>query len=122
VIGLGINVRMPVASVSAIDQPWTDLASLASTGGSPVSRAALAVACLDRLLPALAQFDHEGLAPFLPRYRALDALAGRQVVVRNAGADRPGVAIGIADDGALRLRDAEGEHSFHAGEVSVRAA
>ena len=34
---------------------------------------------------------------------------------------RQGEALGLANDGALRVRTAEGERVFHAGEVSVRA-
>jgi BirA family biotin operon repressor/biotin-[acetyl-CoA-carboxylase] ligase len=64
------------------------------------------------------------LAPFLPRYAALDALAGQAVTLHSAGAPQSGTALGVAEDGALRLRlDADGrEHRVHAGEVSVRAA
>lgn len=120
VVGLGINVRMPASAADGIDQAWADLAGLAPAGAAAVSRHALAVACLARLLPALEQFDREGLAPFLPRYRALDALAGREVVVHAGGGEQRGIAAGIAADGALRLQGPDGERSFHAGEVSVR--
>lgn len=123
VVGLGINVRMPAASAAGIDQPWTDLAALArDAGAATVSRHALAVHCLARLLPALDRFDRDGLASFLPRYRALDALAGRRVVVHAAHGERAGTAAGLAADGALRLRTPEGEQLCHAGEVSVRPA
>ena len=77
---------------------------------------------LSRLLPALQQFDAEGLAPFLPRYAALDALAGRALRVHEGDGAWPASALGIAADGALRVRDGEGrERQVHAGDVSVRA-
>lgn len=119
VIGLGLNVRMPAAAAAAIDQPWCDLASV-SHAGLPV-RNAVAAALLARLLPALEQFDAVGLAPFLPRYGALDALAAQPVIVTGACSEHAGIALGLADDGALRLRLPDGsERNFHAGEVSVR--
>ena len=122
VIGLGLNVRMPAAAAAAIDQPWCDLSSLGD--GAAPARDAVAAAVLARLLPALDEFDGAGLAPFLPRYAALDALAGAAVAVLGGNGQRQdGVAIGLADDGALRLRLDDGTmQNFHAGEVSVRRA
>ena len=119
VIGLGLNVRMPPAVAAGIDQPWIDLAGLRSP---PPPRNAVAAMLLAHLLPALRLFDARGLAPFLPRYAALDVLAGRAIRVHEATGAFDAVALGLADDGALRLRDAEGgERHVHAGDVSVRA-
>ncbi|MGQ4660336.1 bifunctional biotin--[acetyl-CoA-carboxylase] ligase/biotin operon repressor BirA [Lysobacter sp. F6437] len=120
VIGLGLNVRMPAASAARIDQPWCDLAGLADT---VPSRNALAATLLERWLPALDEFDAAGLAPFLPRYAALDALAGQPVVVCGDHEVLAGTALGLAPDGALQVRLDDGdERSFHSGEVSVRRA
>lgn len=118
VIGLGLNVRMPGAVATAITQPWIDLAALSSDA---VSRNTVVATLISHLLPALQQFDSEGLTPFLPRYQALDALHGRQVMVEEAGVLHEGLACGLADDGALRIRTGAGERLFHAGEVSVRS-
>lgn len=119
VIGLGINVRMPVATAGGIDQPWIDLATMSS---QPPTRNAVVTMLLSHLLPALQQFDAEGLVPFLPRYAALDALAGRALCVHEGDGAWSATALGIADDGALRARDTAGrERLVHAGDVSVRA-
>lgn len=118
VIGLGLNVRMPEAMAATLDQPWIDLARLIDP---PPSRNAVAARLLAHLLPALDQFDAEGLAPFLARYACFDALLDREVVVLMAGRSQIGVATGIAEDGALRVRIDGEERVFHAGEVSVRA-
>lgn len=118
VIGLGINVRMPPAFAAEITQPWTDLATLL---GEDVSRNALVAWLLAALLPALDDFERDGLAPFLPRYAALDSLSGRSVRVDDNGVLHEGTALGLAEDGALRVRIEGSERVFHAGEVSVRA-
>lgn len=118
VIGIGVNVRMPPSFAAGIDQPWTDLASLDE--GLP-SRNALVARLLEHLLPALEQFDHHGLAPFLPRYAKLDALIGCQVEVQDGDSSQQGAYVGIAEDGALLMHCAGGVRSVHAGEVSVRA-
>lgn len=120
VVGLGLNVRLPEAAAAAIDQPWTDLARLAGTAALP-PRNTIAAAVLAHLLPALETFDREGLAPFLPRYAALDALSGRPVRVLHGSAGVEGEAAGLASDGGLRVATVTGERIFHAGEVSVRA-
>jgi BirA family biotin operon repressor/biotin-[acetyl-CoA-carboxylase] ligase len=118
VIGIGINTHMPPSFAEQITQPWVDLDTLA---GKPVDRNVVVAAVLARLLPALEEFDREGLAPFLPRYAAFDMLAGREVRV---GTGRAVAAWhrGLADDGALRVRIDGQERLLHAGEVSVRAA
>lgn len=121
VIGIGINVHMPVDAATSIDQPWTDLHTVLGHGGS---RNRVAAALLQALLPALAMFDAAGLAPFLAAYGRHDGLRGRPVRVHGgAGVHRDGIAMGIAPDGALLLADAQGRQwPVHAGEVSVRPA
>lgn len=121
VVGLGLNVAMPPAQAAGIEQAWADLAGLA--GGTAPSRNAVVAALLDRWVPAFDEFDADGLAPFLPRYARLDALAGRAVRVHGTACVRDGVALGLGADGALQVRDAAGTvFAVHAGDVSVRAA
>jgi BirA family biotin operon repressor/biotin-[acetyl-CoA-carboxylase] ligase len=117
VIGLGLNVRMPATIATDISQPWTDLASMA---GAAPSRNMLVASVLAHWLPALTQFDEQGLRPFLARYARFDALAGRDVSVHGATGMRRAQAIGIADDGALRV-DIDGcEQRVYSGDVSIR--
>ncbi len=118
VIGVGINAALPDAVAASIDQPWTDLRRI--DGGRAVARNAIAAALLDGLLPALELFATEGLAPFLPRWNTLDDLRGRAIDVLIEGRREAGIALGIADNGALRVRHAEGERLHHSAEVSVR--
>lgn len=120
VIGLGLNVAMPATAAAAIGQPWTDLATLA--GGTAPSRNTVVAALLAHWLPALAQFDATGLAPFLDRYAQLDALAGQAILVHGSDGSRAGEALGLSADGALRVRIGATEQLVHAGEVSVRPA
>lgn len=119
VLGLGLNVRMPPKQAAGIDQPWIDLCALLPAAPA---RNVLAARLLDHLLPALALFDRDGLAPFLPRYQRHDVLQGKAVVLAHADSQYQGVALGIAEDGALRIAIDGRERHFHSGEVSVRAA
>ncbi|WP_166212448.1 bifunctional biotin--[acetyl-CoA-carboxylase] ligase/biotin operon repressor BirA [Cognatiluteimonas telluris] len=119
VIGLGLNLRLPAEQGAGIDQPWTDLAALAV---DMPARNRVAAEILAHWLPSLAQFDSDGLAPFLGRYAVLDALAGREVLVQLATGTQHARALGLAADGALRVEHDGREQRLHAGEVSVRAA
>ena len=118
VIGIGINAALLDAAAGSIDQPWTDLRRIAP--GHEVARNAVAASLLDALLPALDCFARDGLAPFLPRWERLDALRGRAIDVLIDGRREPGIALGITDSGALRVRHADGERLHHSAEVSVR--
>ncbi|MEO8741620.1 MAG: bifunctional biotin--[acetyl-CoA-carboxylase] ligase/biotin operon repressor BirA [Lysobacteraceae bacterium] len=117
VIGIGINVRMPATAAQAIDQPWIDLQQLRT---EIPSRNALAAALIAAQIRALDQFADAGLAPFLPRWRALDALRNHAIDVVAGTQREPGVALGIGDSGALRVRHADGEREYHSAEISVR--
>ncbi len=118
VIGLGLNVRMPKTAANGIDQPWTDLHAL--LGEALPSRNTIAAAVLTALVEAIDRFDAEGLAPFLPRFDALDALRDADITALIGTVMHVGIAAGLADDGALRLRTGAGETLLRAGEVSVR--
>ncbi|RXR06629.1 bifunctional biotin--[acetyl-CoA-carboxylase] ligase/biotin operon repressor BirA [Pseudoxanthomonas composti] len=119
VLGLGLNWRMPPDQAAQIDQPWTDLCRALQP--TP-SRQQLAASVLEHLLPALAQFDREGLAPFQARYAALDSLKDQPVRILLPQGGFDGLAQGIAADGALQVLVGQERRSVHAGEVSVRRA
>lgn len=119
VVGVGLNVQMPEDRGCGIDQPWTDL----GREGGLTDRNRVAARVLGDLLPALEQFDREGLGPFLGRFEKLDALAGALIEVGLAQGRVQGRALGVAEDGALRVAlDEGGERRFHAGEASLRKA
>ena len=117
VVGIGLNLQLPADA--GIDQPWIDLAGL---GAMPASRNELLSRLLAALMPAMATFEAEGLAPFQARWQRLDALAGRAVQVLDGPRVHAGESAGISASGALRLRDGSGVREFASGEVSLRPA
>jgi BirA family biotin operon repressor/biotin-[acetyl-CoA-carboxylase] ligase len=129
VIGFGINVRgaeAVAAQVDALRARETALAvglppaalSSAWTGANLTDTLA---ASLNALTPALAQFAADGLAPFIPRWHALHAYAGREVVLLERGVEcARGIATGIDASGQLLLDTPDGIRAIAAGDVSLR--
>ncbi|NIF93651.1 hypothetical protein F3J10_36035, partial [Burkholderia sp. Cy-637] len=66
-------------------------------------------------------FAAAGLAPFRPRWAALHAYAGREVVLLEQGRELArGIATGIDAQGPLLLDTAEGPRAIAAGDGSLR--
>ncbi|MDF1630916.1 MAG: biotin--[acetyl-CoA-carboxylase] ligase [Alcanivoracaceae bacterium] len=118
-IGIGINGRLGTASAVEIDQPWTDFYREA---GRSMDRTELAIDLLQGLALMLKTFPAQGFDGWRKRWAELDALSGRLVSVSTAAGSIQGVAEGVDETGALRLR-VDGElRIFHGGEASLRPA
>lgn len=116
VIGIGVNVRLP--HDLDVGQPSVDLASLGD--GQPPSRNVLIARLLDRLVPALDRFEREGFAPFQSEFARHDLLVGRSVRVHTSAGVNEGIADGVDERGALRVRHARAVATYDSAEVSVR--
>lgn len=121
VIGVGLNLRLPPELRAALPedaQPVTDLAAVLPPPLPP--RNAVAAALLAALVARLETFEQAGWNTLAAAWAAVDVLAGRRVRVRDARGDAWGEVLGLAGDGALRVRFADREACVHSGEVSVR--
>jgi BirA family transcriptional regulator, biotin operon repressor / biotin---[acetyl-CoA-carboxylase] ligase len=108
VLGIGVNAALDLAVL-----PEDVRASAGTLGLRPADLPR----ALDALLRALETRLDEAPEAALAALRELDALAGRPV--RWEGGS--GTGAGIAEDGALLVRDAEGAvHALAAGEVHLR--
>lgn len=118
VIGAGINIAMKSEATSSIDQSWTSLYQ----EGVITDRNALSAAIITNLRAALQTFETQGMAPFLPRWHALDNFLDRQVKLIIGDREIYGIERGINEFGALML-ESEGEvKAWVGGEISLRAA
>jgi BirA family biotin operon repressor/biotin-[acetyl-CoA-carboxylase] ligase len=117
VIGVGVNVRMPVTAGGQIDQAWVDMETAV---GNRVSRNALAGTLLHHLLLAMRQFQDNGLAPFLQEWQQWDVVTGKTIRLQLPNETLTGIAKGIDHNGALLLQCRGTISSYMAGEVSVR--
>lgn len=112
VIGIGINVRpvnLPDLPVASLQEFLPELS---------------AAQVLARIMPELAQvlqqFEREGFGAMVAAYGQRDLLKGGQVSSNDPLCPQ-GQGLGVADDGALLLRDGAGRiHRIVSGEVSVR--
>jgi BirA family biotin operon repressor/biotin-[acetyl-CoA-carboxylase] ligase len=114
VIGIGINCR---ASTGVSGRVARGIASLDRWIRLP-RRSRVIGAVAGRLIAALARFEAAGFEPMRAEWEALDGLAGKRLRLRLAdGRVLAGVASGLAEDGALRLRTARGVRTVHSARV-----
>ncbi|MDB5689414.1 MAG: biotin--[acetyl-CoA-carboxylase] ligase [Sphingomonas bacterium] len=113
VIGIGVNLAHYPAD---LDRP---VASLAAAGIDPPAPSDFAVDLADAFARWLSRWRGEGLAPVRRRWLERAHPIGTALVARQAdGSAIEGLFDGLAEDGALRLRLADGGvHVMHAGDV-----
>ncbi|MEW6591549.1 MAG: biotin--[acetyl-CoA-carboxylase] ligase [Pseudomonadota bacterium] len=118
VVGVGLNVRLSARQRDAIDRAVIDLAELGVTAG----RNRILADCLRELHSVMTLFRREGFAALREDWQALDAYAGRPVVLSLAEAfSVSGVAAGVDASGALLLQGTgPGVQAYSGGELSLR--
>ena len=117
VIGMGVNGWLGDELAGRIGQPVTDW--LTETG-QVLDRNRLAAALLAGLQQALPLFAQQGFAAFHARWQAYDLCAGQSLWLLQGNARTQVTALGVADDGSLRVQGAAGEQRVYGGEVSIR--
>lgn len=117
VIGVGVNGWLGDELAGRIDQPATDWLTEV---GQPLDRNRLAGLLLHGLQQALPLFAASGFAAFRARWQAFDLCAGQSLWLVQGQARRQVRALGVADDGALRVEHDQQEQSVYGGEVSIR--
>jgi len=116
--GIGVNLNTEPDDFPA--ELRDKAGSLRLVTGQPVDRARFAARLLKTLEVRYEQWQRDGFAPIAAAWRRLTPLIGRPIRVQEPGQVVDGTVIDIADDGALRLRLADGsEHRVVAGDVTV---
>ncbi|CAI2022852.1 Bifunctional protein BirA [Serratia quinivorans] len=118
VIGAGINLAMRETNANTINQGWINL----QEAGINIDRNELAATLLNELRQSLPQFETDGLAPFIARWRALDNFIDRPVKLLIGEQQIFGIARGIDQQGALLLDQDGVIKPFIGGEISLRSA
>lgn len=124
VVGLGLNAYMSHSTVDfsehVIQQPWTDIVT--QLPDFKLSRDDIAVACINAIVSGLNSFDQQVPESFSEVWSQWDLLHARAVQVETEKATTSGVALGINQQGCLRLLTERGEQEIMLGEVSLRVA
>jgi BirA family biotin operon repressor/biotin-[acetyl-CoA-carboxylase] ligase len=119
VFGIGINCRRSPALEARLRRRVAALDEFISS-----DRNRLIKDIAQSLLEALHAFEQHGFDAARAQWEALHAHAGQRLRVRLAdGRTLSGIACGLADDGALRLRNRSGIRAVRSGRVvATRAA
>ncbi|GAC1460412.1 MAG: bifunctional biotin--[acetyl-CoA-carboxylase] ligase/biotin operon repressor BirA [Steroidobacteraceae bacterium] len=120
VIGLGLNVALGstlLRKIATLGLPATDLVT---AGMERPCRNSLTAAVIAAIVPALPEFERQGLRPFVEEWRSADVLHGRTVDVHLADGVARGTARGIDVHGALLIETPQGVRRYMAGDVTVR--
>lgn len=116
VIGVGINLCLPVHERQHIEQSVADLQEI---NGTLPNRNLLLSHLLTALIQTIETFEQSGLASLQDEWNAADAYAGKEIQVTMAnGGVLAGTAHGINTQGALLLHTAQGDQlALHSGEI-----
>ncbi len=119
VVGVGLNVVLPVEAREDITQPVCDLRQVAPK--VLLSRNQLANALLKQLAETLTAFADAGFAADADAWRAAHAFEGKAVSVRLPdGRIVEGDAATVNDSGALVIKRGASTTTLHSADVSLR--
>jgi BirA family biotin operon repressor/biotin-[acetyl-CoA-carboxylase] ligase len=121
VVGLGVNMGAPSLPAELREHA----SSLDEVSAAGVDASEVLATFLDHLERAIDGMTADAGERVRSTWEARMAGRGAIVSVRSAHGTGPaleGVALGIADDGALRMRTAVGEQLVYAGDVTLRGA
>lgn len=124
VIGLGVNISMPMDNkslidtglIDAIDQPWIDIESILE---AKVERNHFTALVINELFDVL-KVVPEQQDDLLDEWRQMDVLKNQDIKVHFPDKVIEGKATGITHDGALKVLHNGKEMICHSGEVSIR--
>jgi len=115
VIGVGVNVNMK--NTASVDQDWT---SVRLQAARLVDRSRLAAVISRKLHANLARHARLGFAQMREEWEQHHLWQGRAVTLSSGARQVEGVALGVDDQGALRLKVEGLEQVFSGGELSLR--
>lgn len=117
---LGVGVNLNATSEDLPPELRDKAGSIQMATQTPVDRTRFAASLLGHLERRYDELHAQGFAPLRAAWESLSTLIGAQICVDGAPGRIEGIALGLDDDGALRVRLASGkEHRVVAGDVTV---
>ncbi len=121
VVGVGLNVRLPAEIRRDIEQPVSDLTTVAGRGAPAIDRNRLLARVSLELASTLDAYARAGFPPFAAEWQRRHAYQGKPVkLLLPDGASVKGTVAGVDSTGALVLADGPRRARFLAGEISLR--
>jgi BirA family transcriptional regulator, biotin operon repressor / biotin---[acetyl-CoA-carboxylase] ligase len=117
IIGIGINVAMPVGLAAHIQQKVTDLSHVC---GERPSRNHLAACIINRLFTLLNSYEEQGFCSYIDKWRSLDITCGNNAVLLQSTGSISGKVIDIDDNGFLIMSVNGNLTRFSSGDLSLR--
>ena len=117
IIGIGINVAVPVETAVKIDQDWTELSAISE---KRLSRNSITARIIEELLLLLSTYKQNTFSAYRAKWELLDVYRDREVLLSIGEQTVCGCAEGVSDRGELRLKTSDGVEYFCGGEVSLR--
>lgn len=119
IVGVGLNGFLAEQDAARIGQDWTDLRRIT---GKAIDRDRLIALLIKRLYDMLETFQRTGFAHFHADWEQLHVSQGKRVRLLSKEQAIVGRALGVDDDGALRIMNDDHQiQIFQSGEISVRA-
>lgn len=116
VVGVGINMNIPVAFETALDRTIANAPELAA-----MDRNVLFAKLLAHIAQALVQFDQHGFVPFMARWNQYHAYGDQPVVLMHQGEIKAeGIAKGIDEEGRFLMQTSSGITRVAVGDISLR--
>lgn len=101
VVGIGLNFKLPTATINKIQQPTTSLQQLCTI---VPCRNKLAGKIIQNMINTLEQFQQHGLRDFLAQFSDYDALKDQAITLISDKDKRNVIARGINDQGELQYQ------------------
>lgn len=116
IIGIGMNISLPLQANAHIDQHYIDLSSAL---GSTVDRNLLIVKLQQQLVNLLKEFSECGFAGFTDEFNAHHHYQQKKVRL-TGNTEVSGTCLGVDKQGALLIQTSNGIQAYFGGEVSLR--
>jgi BirA family biotin operon repressor/biotin-[acetyl-CoA-carboxylase] ligase len=117
VIGIGINLNMPVEAGKLIEQQWTDLQSHSDI---EIDRNVLSAQLISCLRQRLFAYQQAGMVPLLDEWHSHDVFLHKRVKLITGEKITHGICRGVNGQGALMLEIDGQVKPVYGGEVSLR--
>lgn len=118
VIGLGLNLDMPLSKASDIEQDWIDIKQIIGDT-KKISRNKLLTCLIEEIISVTTEYTQQSFAYYRDEWRQYDCMQGKRVNLYMGNKTIQGSVQGINNEGLLLLQTEEGQvQSFASGEVS----